>query len=90
MYTIYQGLLIIVCCEEIVHYKLVSRVIHAVSSKINGIPKGFYLPISKLHSIYLLIINYGYYGQVNSLQLKSRVASKWASKHLWGYHLFCC
>ena len=31
-----------------------------------------------------------YYGQVNSLRLKSSVASKWAIKHLWGYHLFCC
>ena len=30
-----------------------------------------------------------YYGQVNSLRLKSSVASKWASKHLWGYDLFC-
>ena len=30
-----------------------------------------------------------YYGQVNSLRLKSSIASKWASKHLWGYHLFC-
>ena len=25
-----------------------------------------------------------YYGQVNSLRLKSSEASKWASKHLWG------
>ena len=25
-----------------------------------------------------------YYGQVNSLRQKSSVASKWASKHLWG------
>ena len=25
-----------------------------------------------------------YYGQVNSLQLKSNVASKWAGNHLWG------
>ena len=25
-----------------------------------------------------------YYGQVNSLRLKSSIASKWASKHLWG------
>ena len=24
-----------------------------------------------------------YYGQVNSLRLKSSVATKWASKHLW-------
>ena len=25
-----------------------------------------------------------YYGQVNLLRLKLSVASKWASKHLWG------
>ena len=25
-----------------------------------------------------------YYGQVNSLRLKSNLDSKWASKHLWG------
>ena len=25
-----------------------------------------------------------YYGQVNSLRLKSSVTSKWASKRLWG------
>ena len=31
-----------------------------------------------------------YYGQVKLLRLKSSVTSKWASKHLWGYHLFCC
>ena len=41
-----------------------------------------------------MLINYdyviSYYGQVNSLRLKSSVASKWATKHLWGYHLFCC
>ena len=30
-----------------------------------------------------------YYGQVNSLGLKSSVALKWANKPLWGYHLFC-
>ena len=32
-------------------------------------PKGFNLPILKLHSI---------------------ISSKWASKDLWGFHLFCC
>ena len=32
-----------------------------------------------------------YYGQVNSLQLNSSVASKWASEQLWEDHfLFCC
>ena len=30
-----------------------------------------------------------YYGQVNSIRVKSSVTSKWASKHLWGYYLFC-
>ena len=25
-----------------------------------------------------------YYGQVNSLRIKSNVASKWANKQLWG------
>ena len=28
--------------------------------------------------------SYCYYGQVNSVQIKSSVDSKWASKHLWG------
>ena len=36
------------------------------------------------------LITYTSYVQVNSFRLKSIVASKWASKHLWGYHLFCC
>ena len=31
----------------------------------------------------------GYYDQVNSLQLKSSVASKRANKHFWWYHLLC-
>ena len=30
-----------------------------------------------------------YYGQANSLLLKSSVASKWAFRQLWGYYLFC-
>ena len=29
-----------------------------------------------------------YYGQVISIRLKSTVASKWASKHLWGIIYF--
>ena len=37
-----------------------------------------------------IALSYYNYGQVNSLRLKSNVASKWASKHIWGYHLFCC
>ena len=69
-----------------------------INSKINGTLKGVYLPILKLHSI-LAVANLlahnnitinNYYVKVNSLRLKSRVTSKWASKHLWGYHLFCC
>ena len=31
-----------------------------------------------------------YYGLVNLVKLNSSVSSKWASKNLWGYHLFCC
>ena len=68
-----------------------------VNSKINGIPKSVYLPISKQHSILVVAnllannnITINYCMQVNSLGLKSNVASKWASKHLMGYHLFCC
>ena len=34
-------------------------------------------------------ITLSYYRQVNSLRIKSSVASKWAIKHLCGYHLFC-
>ena len=59
--------------------------------------KGVYLPISMLYSILALLnllahnnITIRNDGQVNSLRLKSSVASKWASKHLSGYHLFCC
>ena len=60
-----------------------------INSKINGTPKGVYLPISKLHSI-LAIANLlahnklwlCYYEQVNSLMQKSNVAFKWANKNL--------
>ena len=61
-----------------------------------GYPKGFYVPISKLHCILsvpnLLAYNNLWlcYGQVNSVRLKYSVASKWASKILWRYRLFCC
>ena len=42
--------------------------------------------------IYLAVVNLlvhnnitiSYYGQVNSLRLRSNVASKWESKYLWG------
>ena len=62
-----------------------------ISSKINGTSKGFYLSMSKLHSILAVAnllahnnITNSYYVQVNLLQLESSVSSKWASKHLWG------
>ena len=62
-----------------------------INSKINGTPKGVHLPISKLHSILSVAnllahnnITISYYGQVNSLQLKSSVASKWTCKNLCG------
>ena len=54
-----------------------------MNSKINGTPKGVYLPISKLHFIlaimYLIQHNniiISYHVQVNLLRLKSKVASK--------------
>ena len=55
--------------------------------QINGTRIGVYLPISKLHSI-LAVANLlahnnlwlCYYEQVNSVRLKSSVASKWESK----------
>ena len=62
-----------------------------INSKINGTPKGFYLPTSKLHPILAVfnllahnIIIISYYVRLNSLRLKKSVASKWASKNLWG------
>ena len=68
-----------------------------INSKINGTPKGVYLPISKLHSILAVgnllaqnNITIGYYGQVNSIRLKSSIVWKWASKNPRGCHLFCC
>ena len=60
-------------------------------------PKGVYLPISNPQSILAVAIllaynkiNFSYYVQANLLRLKSSAASKWANKHLWGHHLFCC
>ena len=60
-----------------------------LNSKINGTPKGFYLPFSKLHSILAVAnllapnnITISYYVQVNSLWLKSSKTSKWARKKL--------
>ena len=59
-------------------------------------PEGVYLPIAKLHSISAIAnllahnnITISYNVEVNSLRLKSNVASEWTSKHIWGYHLFC-
>ena len=61
---------------------------------LNRTPKDAYLPIPKLntHSYSILAVaNYlCSYVQVNSTRLKQNLASKWATKHLWGYHLFCC
>ena len=71
---------------------------YTINKKIYGTPKGVNLPISKLHSIlavanlltYYNNVTISYYVHVNSLRLNSNVVSKWASKHLWGYHLFSC
>ena len=65
-----------------------------IASKINGTPKGARLSEKVQHSVMKFDrsnkFDFCYYGQANSLRLKSSVASKWASEHLWGYHLFCC
>ena len=55
-----------------------------IASKINGTLKAQRCLLAHNN----IMINY--YGQVNSVRLKSSVASKWARKYLWGYHLFCC
>ena len=67
-----------------------------ITSKIKSTHKSVFLPISMLNSILAvanLLANNNitiYYVQVNSLRLRSSVASKCASKHHSGYHLFCC
>ena len=61
-----------------------------ITSEINRTPKGIKkLQHSVMKSDRSNKFDFCYYGQVNSLRLKSSVASKWASKHLWGFHLFC-
>ena len=70
---------------------------YTIDSKINGTPQRCLLAnLGAIHSILaianLLALNnitISYYGQVNSLWVKSNVASKWASKHLWECHLIC-
>ena len=78
-------------------FRFVGLFPYTIDSKINGTAKGFYVPISKLHSILAIKnlnahnnITKSYFVHVNSLRLKLSVASKWASKHLWEHHLFCC
>ena len=54
-------------------------------------PKVFICPFrsyTRFQPYLLAHNNKSYYGQVNSLQLRSNVASKWASKHLWGIIYF--
>ena len=59
------------------------------ASKINVTPKGVRLSEKLQHSVVKLLdlsnkFDFCYYGQVNSLRLKSSVASKWTNKHVWG------
>ena len=69
-----------------------------INSKINGTPKDFTSPFRSYTHFILAVpnllahnnITISYYGQVNSLLLKSSVASKWTTNHFWEYHLFCC
>ena len=61
--------------------------LRAIVSKINVTPKGVRLSEKLEHSVMKFDrsnkFDLCYYGQVNSLRLKSSVALKWASKHLW-------
>ena len=63
------------------------------ASKINVTPKGVRLSEKQQHSVMKFDrdnkFDLCYYREVNSLRLRLSVASKWANKHLWGYHLFC-
>ena len=66
------------------------RLHFTIASKINGTPKGVYLPISKLHSILAVanllahnnISQICYCGQI-SLQSAAVSLKIW---HIWGYH----
>ena len=72
-------------------YAWTIKFVRTINSKINVTPNIVNLPI--LAAANLLADNSLYlcrYVQLNSLRLKSNVASKWVSKHLRGYHLFCC
>ena len=64
-----------------------------IASKINVTPKGVRKTTVNCSTLMKFDrsnkFDFRYYRQVNSLRLKSSVASKWATKHLWGYHLFC-
>ena len=75
------------CCKNMLIYitslnrqtfSLFSADVPLINSKINGTPKGVYLPISKLHSI-LAVANL--LAHNNLWQVKTFVL---------GYHLFCC
>ena len=80
---LHKNMTIYIVTQRCSHTPLLIRVINIINSKVNGTPK----------SVYLHIITYGCVimtEQVNSLRLKESVASKWASKNLWEYHLFCC
>ena len=61
---------------------------YAITRKINGTPKDVRLLEKLQYSVMKFDgsnkFDFCYYGQVNSLRLKLSVASKWASKHLWG------
>ena len=57
---------------------LVVSCVCTIASKISDTPNGV-MKFDRSNKF-----DFCYYGQVNSLRLKSSVASKWASKHLWG------
>ena len=78
------------------YFHMLTMTLCTINSKINGTPKSkdVFLPVLELQSILAIpnllahnSITISYYGQVNSVRLKSSVALKWACKHLWENHL---
>ena len=76
------------CCTGILsamnHYNIIRC---TINSKINGTPKGVYLPILKLLSIIIKANLFAhnlclFYGQLNLVRLKSSVASKWTVENI--------
>ena len=84
-------MILIVLCN--IFKNVVLHIRGSIASKINGTSIGVRLLEELQHSVMKFDrsnkFDFCYYGQVNSLRLKSSVTSKLARERLWGYHLFC-